>query len=174
MNKYRITFRSGIWSWRSEEEVQEAKTFTEAVTACQHATWTFADAEAAAQETATFHIPESQQQDGLPTSSELVSDTVVLSSSRPERQLDRTQRRPLLSHPARACKATTDTRGTIRHDKWKCMQTKVATFNGINDRFPALQRDRTGWIEGTLCAMMGNRRHPTIFYGTSTQRYPAT
>jgi hypothetical protein len=38
MNKYRISFRSGIWSWRSEEEVQVAKTFTETVTSCSHAT----------------------------------------------------------------------------------------------------------------------------------------
>ena len=69
MNKYKITFRSGIWTWRSEEEVQDAKLFTESVTTCQHPTWTFAAAQEAAEELATFSIPESQQLDENETAS---------------------------------------------------------------------------------------------------------
>ena len=40
------------------------------------------------------------------------------------------------------------------------MLTKVATFNGINDRFPALQRNRTGWTEGTLMRDDGKPEAP--------------
>jgi hypothetical protein len=40
------------------------------------------------------------------------------------------------------------------------MQTKVATFNGVNDRFPALQRNRTGWTEGSLMRDDGRPETP--------------
>ncbi len=56
MNKYKIKFRSGIWSWRSEEQVKAAKHFTEAVLNGQHATWTYTDAQTAALEPTTSMV----------------------------------------------------------------------------------------------------------------------
>jgi hypothetical protein len=62
-NKYKIKFRSGIWSWRSKEQVKAAKHFTEAVLNGQHATWTYTDVQRAASEATTSTVMESQQED---------------------------------------------------------------------------------------------------------------
>ncbi len=48
MGRYKIKFRSGIWSWKSEEQVKCAKHFTEDVLNGQHATWSNIDAQTAA------------------------------------------------------------------------------------------------------------------------------
>ena len=60
MGRYKIKFRSGIWAWKSEEQVKAAKHFTEAVLNGQHATWSNVDAQTAALEETTSMILESQ------------------------------------------------------------------------------------------------------------------
>jgi hypothetical protein len=63
MNKYKILFRTGIWTWKSEAEVKVAHQFTDAVIPGQHATWSFEDAQAAAQQCATIMYYGGQQEE---------------------------------------------------------------------------------------------------------------
>jgi hypothetical protein len=65
MDKYNILFRTGIWSWKTEEDVKGAHQFTDMVITGQHGSWSFDDAQAAAQESST--ILESQQDQTSPT-----------------------------------------------------------------------------------------------------------
>ena len=155
MNKYKITFRSGIWSWRSEEEVQEAKLFTESVTTCRHDSWTFAEAQKAAEVTATYIIPESQQAECVPACANMNG---VVTSSRSS--LNRVPRTPTRTTRPRAVKATIQNTATTLHDKWICHKTKVAIMNGIISCYPELKKNRTGWTEGTLMRNDGNKDAP--------------
>ena len=156
MGRYKIKFRSGIWAWKSEEQVKAAKHFTEAVLNGQHATWRNVDAQTAALEETTSMILESQV-DASDTQLffqdiDMTSDTVESTA--------RARKTPSRSNPPRPGKITTDRNAPSTGKKYKCGKTKVATFNDTNGRFPELPKNRTGWTVGTLKRIDASRVPP--------------
>jgi hypothetical protein len=162
-NKYKIKFRSGNWSWRSEEQVKAAKHFTEAVLNGQHATWTYTDVQRAASEATTSTVMESQQEDsesafGTGYGPELMFQDIIMTSDTVE-PAGRARQPPSRTNPPRNQKITPDTNATSTSSKYKCGK-KVATTNGTNGRFPELQKNRTGWTEGKLHRIDASKLQP--------------
>jgi hypothetical protein len=158
MGRYKIKFRSGIWSWKSEEQVKAAKHFTESVLNGQHATWTYNDAQTAALEATTSTVLESQQD---ASGTELMFQDICMTSNTVE-PAGRARKTPSRTNPPRTRKITSDPNATSTVSKYKCEKTKVATINGTNGRFPELQKNRTGWTVGTLQRIDASRLQPYL------------
>ena len=160
MDKYKVLFRTGIWTWKTEEDVKEAQKFTDIVITGQHGSWSFEDAQVAAQQPST--IFESQQEEISTTN---VGD--ALASSQRKTEFDALTasevsamlfpKKPTRVLPARVSKQANVKRAV---KTWKCGKTKVATMNGNNTRFPNLPKNRTGWTVGTLRRDDGNVMQP--------------
>jgi hypothetical protein len=144
MGRYKIKFRSGIWSWKSEEQVKAAKHFTEAVLNGQHATWTYTDAQTAGLEATTSTVLESQQEDsesslGTGNGTELMFQDISMNSNTVE-PAGRVRKTPSRTNPPRTRKITSDNNATSSVVKYICEKTKVATINGTNGRFQSCRK----------------------------------
>ncbi len=162
LDKYKILFRTGIWTWKSEEQVKRAQTFTDVVITGQHASWKFEDAQAAAQQSAT--ILESQQN---PIVTDVEGDNVACSPSQDELQdLTAGEVSAILfpTKPTRVLPPRVSKQANVAPavKKWKCGTTKVATMNGTNARFPNLETNRTGWTVGILRRDDGDGQQPFV------------
>jgi hypothetical protein len=165
MNKYKIQFRSGIWSWKSEEEVIAAKQFTEAVITGEHATWTIIyDAESAGLEPRTYKVMESQEQGSecafsMGNDPQLQFQDITVSSHTVE--LVGPGKKPASrTMPSRLGKLTSNTNAPRKVIKYTSGKTKVPTMNGSNSLFPELKRNRTGRTVGTLHRIDGSALLP--------------
>jgi hypothetical protein len=162
MDKYKVLFRTGIWTWKTEEDVKEAQKFTDIVITGQHGSWSFEDAQDAAQQSST--ILESQQ-DQLSTT----NDGDALASSQSDDSIEALTpsevsailfpNKPKRVLPARVSKQA-NVKPAIK--VWKCGKTKVATMNGCNTGYSNLPKNRTGWTVGTLRRDDGDVKQPYL------------
>jgi hypothetical protein len=165
-DKYKVVYRDGISTWKTEPEIKQAQDFTEDITMGRNTKWSFDDARSAQDEPilpVLVTVLQTQGED-IPVLSEEQTIERSKTPSVPEKVAVSGATLPIVptqqskdENPSTTCNGSDDralktpkARGKTTKSKWVMKHTFVATEAGPNPRFPRLLGNATGWCLGTL------------------------